>query len=95
MRPHGAFLFSHFNYLLGFRNLTPGPPPFSGMNSTPANSRVERTASTVRSWSFSPVSSRTTVFAPTRAAAAKSITENVSAARDRWSFACTVNVLGC
>jgi hypothetical protein len=29
---------------VAFFNLTPGPPPFSGMNSTPACSRAERMA---------------------------------------------------
>jgi hypothetical protein len=28
--------------LAGFLNLTPGPPPFSAMNSTPAGSRAAR-----------------------------------------------------
>jgi hypothetical protein len=28
--------------LLGFRNLTPAPPPFSSMNSTPAASKVRQ-----------------------------------------------------
>ena len=36
MRPHGAFLFSHFDFLLVFLRRTPGPPPFSAMNSTPS-----------------------------------------------------------
>ena len=31
-----------------FCNRTPGPPPFSGMNSTPAASRAVRIAATVR-----------------------------------------------
>src|SRR5882762_7683142 len=33
-----------FELPLGFRNRTPGPPPFSSMNSTPAVSRARRTA---------------------------------------------------
>jgi len=38
LRPHGAFLFSQFNF--PFMNLTPAPLPFSEMNSTPAASRA-------------------------------------------------------
>ena len=38
----------HTNVSRFFRNRTPAPPPFSGMNSTPASSSARRMASTVR-----------------------------------------------
>src|SRR3954467_10574076 len=40
---HDAVYFSDFR-LTGFPRRTPGPPPFSSMNSTPAVSKARRTA---------------------------------------------------
>jgi hypothetical protein len=34
----------YVRFLSGFFNRTPGPPPFSSMNSTPADSKARRTA---------------------------------------------------
>jgi hypothetical protein len=68
------------SYLLGFlwarlRSLTPGPPPFSSMNSTPAISKARRIA-----WSLAAVidvlqdvsSARRIVVTPTEDAFARS-----------------------
>jgi hypothetical protein len=48
------------------RNLTPGPPPFSSMNSTPAASKVLRIAVSLAAVSdvTSPTSARLIVFTP-------------------------------
>ena len=53
-------------------NLTPGPPPFSAMNSTPADSRAARIAATVAGFNSSPRSRREIVFGETSALAANS-----------------------
>jgi hypothetical protein len=64
-----------------FLRRTPGPPPFSSMNSTPAPSRVRCNASTVLSFNSAPRSNLATVSIETLAAAASSRTPNPSAAR--------------
>ena len=47
----------------GFRRRTPGPPPFSAMNSMPAFSRAPRTSSRVRGYgSLTPRSKSAIVF---------------------------------
>ena len=47
----------------GFRRRTPGPPPFSAMNSMPAFSRAPRTSSSVRGYgSLAPRSKSAIVF---------------------------------
>src|SRR5450432_3157396 len=59
--------------LTGFRSRTPGPPPFTSMNSTPAASRAARIA--VRLFgigSLRPASKFLTVDSPTLAAFASS-----------------------
>ena len=53
------------------RNLTPGPPPFSAMNSTPADSSAERIAASVRGCGDRfPISKSESVTLETPAAAA-------------------------
>jgi hypothetical protein len=63
------------------RSRTPGPPPFSSMNSTPAASNVRCSASIVLSFKSSPRSNLATVSVDTLAAAATSRTPKPSAAR--------------
>jgi hypothetical protein len=55
-----------------FRRRTPGPPPFSSMNSTPANSKARRTTSSVarRGW-LPSFSNWWIVMIPTLARSAK------------------------
>lgn len=67
--------------LPGLTIRTPGPPPFSSMNTTPAASSTRRIASTVRGRKASPRSSRATVSVDTPAAAASSRTPKPVAAR--------------
>jgi hypothetical protein len=66
-----ALRFSYF----GFRNRTPGPPPFSSMNSTPAASKARRTAESlavVIAVAFSVSSARRIVATPTEDSRARS-----------------------
>jgi hypothetical protein len=70
--------------LIGFRSLTPGPPPFSSMNSTPAFSIEFRIFSTVRPRppkGPSVASSRLIVGIDTSAAAANCSWDQSSSAR--------------
>ena len=64
-----------------FLRRSPGPPPFSSMNSIPPASNTRWMASTVRSFSSSPRSNRATVSTDTLAAAASSRTPQPKAAR--------------
>ena len=69
--------------LLGgrFRNRTPGPPPFSSMNSTPAFSSACCSLSIVDCFASAPFSMRVTVLAVTPAFSASSRTPQPTAAR--------------
>ncbi len=60
---------------------TPGSPPFSAMNSTPAFSSAPRSAATVDCFASAPFSIRVTVLATTPAFSASSRTPKPSAAR--------------
>jgi hypothetical protein len=77
------------NYFLGAlgrrcRKRTPGPPPFSSMNSTPAASKARRTAKSFAAvsevWS-SVTSARRMVFRPKAASRARSSAVHLSRAR--------------
>ena len=66
------------------RNRTPGPPPFSSMNSTPAASKVRRTAkslATVREVLSSASSARLIVLSPSDDARARSFALHLRRAR--------------
>jgi hypothetical protein len=63
------------------RSRTPGPPPFSAMNSTPAASIAERILSTLLRRASCASSKRFTVLTPTFAARAKSAVLHPSATR--------------
>src|SRR5579871_5968973 len=70
--------------LLGVLSLTPAPPPFSLMNSTPAASKARRIASSLAAVSDvgpSATSALRTVFAPREAAFARSAALHRSSAR--------------
>jgi len=67
-----------------FRRRTPGPPPFSSMNSTPADSSARRSASSLAAVievSRSASSARLTVFTPKDASLARSIALHFKSAR--------------
>ena len=63
------------------RRRTPGPPPFSSMNSMPAASSARFSASIVDCFASAPFSMRVTVFAVTPACLARSRTPQPTAAR--------------
>jgi hypothetical protein len=77
------------NYFLGAlgrrcRKRTPGPPPFSSMNSTPAASKARRTAKSfaaVREVWSSATSARRMVFRPNAASRARSSAVHLRRAR--------------
>ena len=67
MRRSRTSVYLWFLTLGGFRRRTPGPPPFSSMNSTPAASSARRTAKSfavVIEVSFSAPSARLIVASP-------------------------------
>jgi hypothetical protein len=72
VRPPGAALKLEFVYDSAFfLNRTPGPPPFSGMNSTPAASMADRIAERLLATGTErPASKLRTVDSPTLASAA-------------------------
>src|SRR5262245_38758866 len=68
----------------GCRKRTPGPPPFSSMNSTPAASKARRTAkslATVREVLSSASSARLIVLSPSDDARARSFALHLRRAR--------------
>jgi hypothetical protein len=64
-----------------FRSRTPGPPPFSGMNSTPPASRAMRSFVMVLASVSEPFSNRVIVLIPTEASVANSRALHPSAPR--------------
>ena len=78
-RDNAAYLFCR-----PFRSRTPGPPPFSSMNSTPAASSARRTAKSfaaVRAVRPTATSARLIVFTPSADSRARSAALHCSRAR--------------
>src|SRR5258708_6856378 len=88
---------SHRLCFVGFRSRTPGPPPFSSMNSTPADSKAALSAASfaaVTGISPSIVSTRRIVATPTLEALAKSRALHLSKARAARSWALEIPMKG-
>jgi hypothetical protein len=85
-----------FRLRLRLRNRTPGPPPFSSMNSTPARFRTLAIAASVAaSPAYLPVSMFVIVFRWRRAASARSRTVQFSAARAILTCALVTGMVLC
>ena len=74
-------------HFLDFAETTPGPPPFSSMNSTPAAWRAAKSLATVIEVSLSVSSARRIVVSPTADARARSALQRIGrggAGRGGW-----------
>jgi hypothetical protein len=94
-----GLVLSHSHYPVfscRFRNRTPGPPPFSSMNSTPARFRTLAIAASVAmSPAYLPVSMLVIVLRWRRVASARSRTVQFNAARAILTCALVTGMLLC